>query len=238
WTMSWQGSSGDIIPGTTILEGIQNVSTGNITFSESGTGATGHDVAIVVIGETPYSEGNDSASLSLDSEDITCLTNVANSGIPMVVITVSGRPLMISDRIGNWDAFIAAWWPGTEGQGVAEVLFGDYDFSGTLSVTWSRTISQIPQNNGDSGYDPLFAFGAGLNYGNTIPTTPPGTLGDVNNDGSVDIVDALLIAQYYVDLNPANLNPEAADTNCDGQIDIVDALLIAQYYVGLSDSFC
>ncbi|MBN2440654.1 MAG: glycoside hydrolase family 9 protein [Spirochaetales bacterium] len=246
WTMSWQGLSGDIIPGTTILEGIQNISNGNVTFSESGTGANGHDVAIVVIGETPYSEGNDSASLSLDSADITCLNNVANSGIPMVVITVSGRPLMISDRIGSWDAFIAAWWPGTEGQGVAEVLFGDYDFSGTLTVTWSKTISQIPQNNGDPGYDPLFAFGAGMTYGTatSAPTSPPeitplpANLGDVNNDGSIDIVDALLVAQYYVDLNPVNFDSNKADTNCDGQIDIVDALLVAQFYVGLITDFC
>ena len=211
-------------------------------------------MAIVVIGETPYSEGNDSSSLALDSTDINCLNNVANSGVPMVVITVSGRPLMISDRIGGWGAFVAAWWPGTEGEGVAEVLFGDYDFSGTLSMTWSRSISQLPQNTGDSGYDPLFAYGAGLTYGSVTPaptetptptptptpvdTPPPANLGDVNNDGSIDIVDALLIAQYYVGLDPANFDIANADTNCDGSVDIIDALLVAQYYVGLVTSFC
>jgi endo-1,4-beta-xylanase len=77
-----------------------------------------------------------------------------------------------------------------------------------------------------------------ITTGGTTQTPQPGTLGDVNADGTINIVDALLTAQYYVDLNPANFNPDVADTNCDGNINIVDALLIAQYYVGLINSFC
>lgn len=77
-----------------------------------------------------------------------------------------------------------------------------------------------------------------FNTETTTATPTPGTLGDVNSDGTIDIIDALIIAQDYVGLNPANFNPDLADTNCDGQINIVDALLIAQYYVGLVNSFC
>lgn len=80
----------------------------------------------------------------------------------MVVITVSGRPLMISDHIKDWDAFVAAWLPGTEGQGVADALFGDYDFTGKLSFTWPKRFEQIPMHPGDEEYDPLFPFGYGL----------------------------------------------------------------------------
>ena len=163
---------------------------------------------------------------------------------------VSGRPMIVSSNIGNWDAFVAAWLPGTEGAGVADVLFGDYDFQGKLSFTWPRENYQIPINVGDSTYDPLYAFGYGLSYSATtpIPTNPPtspptpvptGTAnkGDVNSNGSIDIVDALLVAQYYVGL-PVTIDLVAADVNCNGTVDIVDALLIAQYYVGLISQFC
>ncbi len=171
WTISWQGSSGAITPGTTILEGIQNevaADGGSVTFDENGNGSAGHDVAIVVIGETPYAEGNgDNNTLALDSSDINCLNNIS---IPTVVVLVSGRPLMVSDYIDDWNAFVAAWLPGTEGDGVAEVLFGDFDFIGKLPHTWPRNIGQVPINYGDASYDPLFAYGFGLDHGTILPT--------------------------------------------------------------------
>ena len=172
WTISWQGSSGNITPGTTILEGIQNevaAGGGSVTFSESGNGSAGHDVAIVVIGETPYAEGNgDDTDLALDSTDLSCLANI-DAGVPTVVVLVSGRPMITTTEISNSNAFVAAWLPGTEGDGVGEVLFGDYDFTGTLPHSWPRNIGQVPINFGDASYDPLFAYGFGLDHGTILP---------------------------------------------------------------------
>lgn len=172
WTITWQGGSGAITAGTTILEGIQEAVAGHggsVTFSEDGTGSAGHDVAIVVIGETPYAEGaGDNGSLTLDSTDLNCLSRI--SDIPTVVVLVSGRPMMIGDYLNDWNAFVAAWLPGTEGDGVAEVLFGDFDFTGKLPHTWPVNIFQVPINVGDSPYNPLFAYGYGLDYASVAPT--------------------------------------------------------------------
>lgn len=167
WTISWQGGSGEITHGTTILEAIQNtVSTSTqVTHSIDGSGAAGADVGVVVIGETPYAEYNgDREDLSLSSEDLLAINRLRNAGVPVVVILVSGRPMLIEPTLNNVDVFIAAWLPGTEGQGVADVLFGDYNPTGKLSHSWPRSMSQIPVNNGDINYDPLFPYGYGLSY--------------------------------------------------------------------------
>jgi len=180
WTITWQGSSGNITTGTTILQGIQTAVAsggGSVTFSENGTGSTGHDVAIVVIGETPYAEGSGySGSLALDSTDTTCLSNIDPS-VPTLVVLVSGRPMMVSSYLSGWDAFVAAWLPGTEGNGVADVLFGDYDFTGKLPHSWPVNIGQVPINIDDSPYAPLYAYDYGLNYSSLPPSvsiTSPG----------------------------------------------------------------
>ena len=89
---------------------------------------------------------------------------VKKAGIPVVVILLSGRPLIIDKIIDKADAFVAAWLPGTEGRGVTDVLFGDFNFSGKLSFSWPRSMGQIPINVGDAGYDPLFKYGYGLQY--------------------------------------------------------------------------
>jgi beta-glucosidase len=168
WTIDWQGGSGDITTGgTTILTAIKEAVSENtkVTFSLDGTGAAGADVGIVVIGERPYAEGmGDSADLALEKADIEAVNNMKQAGIPVVVILISGRPLIINDVLDHADAFIAAWLPGTEGQGVADVLFGDYWPTGKLSFTWPRSVSQLPVNAGDSDYDPLFEYGFGLTY--------------------------------------------------------------------------
>jgi beta-glucosidase len=210
WTITWQGGSGNITSGTTILQGIQDAvaGTGTVTFNQNGTGASGHDVAIVVIGETPYAEGSgDDGDLSLDSTDTTCLNNVRASGVPMVVVLVSGRPLMVSSYIGNWDAFVAAWLPGTEGNGVADVLFGDYNFTGKLPHTWPRTISQVPINNGDSTYDPLFPYGYGLRYCDIC---------DLDGDGSINWGDVYLMGQNWLTAGPVG------DVDGSGTVDLLD----------------
>ncbi|MBN2444987.1 MAG: hypothetical protein JXJ04_26770 [Spirochaetales bacterium] len=115
--------------------------------------------------------------------------------------------------------------------------------SGSVSVSGSSfsvnlpgsSITTLVSGGGTTTPDPT---AAPTNVVTQAPTSPPANLGDVNNDGSINIVDALLIAQYYVNLNPANFDANRADTNCNGSIDIVDALLIAQYYVGLISQFC
>ena len=167
WTISWQGESGPITKGTTIYEAIQVAvsSVTNVTFSKNGSGAKGADVGIVVIGETPYAEmEGDRESLALDKKDLAAIDRIKKAGVPVVVIIVSGRPLIITDELEKWAGLIAAWLPGSEGKGVTDVIFGDYNPTGRLSVTWPRNMEQIPINFGDSNYDPLFEYGFGLSY--------------------------------------------------------------------------
>lgn len=167
WTISWQGGSGDITTGTTILEAIQNtVSTSTIVnYSEDGTDAENNDLAVVVIGENPYAEfDGDNNNPVISDEDLQTIANVESAGIPFVIILISGRPLILGNVIDDCDAFVAAWLPGTEGQGVADVLFGDYAPTGKLSFSWAKSVSQIPINIGDANYDPLFPYGFGLTY--------------------------------------------------------------------------
>jgi beta-glucosidase len=170
WTIRWQGASGDIIPGTTILQAIRDtVSAGTtVTYArDAGTIDRSYDVAIVAVGETPYAEwiGDRTDALALDGEDLETLATVRRSGVPTVVVLVSGRPLIVTDLLADWKAFIAAWLPGSEGQGVADVLFGDAAPAGKLPMSWPRSAAQIPINAGDPSYDPLFPYGFGLAYG-------------------------------------------------------------------------
>jgi beta-glucosidase len=167
WTMTWQGGSGGITTGTTILQGIRAAVLGgaNVTYSRDGAGAEGADVGVVVIGETPYAEGaGDRADLSLAPDDVAAVRAVRTARIPSVVVLVSGRPMILGAILGDANAILAAWLPGTEGAGVADVLFGDHAPTGKLSHSWPRTMAQVPVNWGDAGYDPLFAYGYGLTY--------------------------------------------------------------------------
>ena len=156
WTISWQGGTGGITIGTTILEAIRNTvcPTTVVTFSESGAGAAGADVGIVVVGEAPYAEYyGDTQDLNLSSTDAAVIQNVKTQGVPVVTVLVSGRPLVIQPQLSNMNACVVAWLPGTEGQGVADVLFGDYYPHGSLPHSWPR---QEPVNIGDASYDPLY----------------------------------------------------------------------------------
>jgi len=102
--------------------------------------------------------------MGLDRTDLNTLATLKRAGVPIVVVLVSGRPLVITDQLPGWTALIAAWLPGTEGQGVADVLFGDYRPTGTLPHSWPRAATQIPINVGDASYDPLFPYGSGMTY--------------------------------------------------------------------------
>lgn len=167
WTISWQGSSGPITDGTTILDGIKQAAPGaQVDYSEDGTGADrSYQAAVAVVGEKPYAEyeGDRPDGLKLDQEDLTTIANLKKTGLPVAVVTVSGRPLDIASELGGWNALLAAWLPGTEGAGVADVLFGDHKPSGKLPMTWMRSFDQQPINAGD-GKRPLFPLGYGLTY--------------------------------------------------------------------------
>jgi len=166
WTISWQGKSGaNTTGGTTILKAIRETVSPHtkITFSKDGADAAGADLGIVVIGETPYAEWmGDRQSLELSEEDVAVVDKMKQAGMPLVVVLISGRPLIIDKVIDKADAFVAAWLPGTEGRGVTDVLFGDFKFVCKLSFSWPRSMDQIPINVGDKNYDPLFKYGYGL----------------------------------------------------------------------------
>ncbi|MCP2360308.1 beta-glucosidase [Nonomuraea thailandensis] len=184
WTISWQGSSGNITTGTTILQGIRNtVGSGTtVTYSRDGSGIDGsYRAAIAVVGETPYAEtqGDRPGGLGLDTADLNTINTLRASGVPVVVVLVSGRPMDVASQLSGWNALVAAWLPGTEGQGVADVLFGAAQPAGKLPMTWMSSASQQPINAGD-GKAPLFAQGFGLTYepsgeDDTSPPTAPGT---------------------------------------------------------------
>ncbi|MDP1676786.1 MAG: glycoside hydrolase family 3 N-terminal domain-containing protein [Bacteroidota bacterium] len=168
WTIDWQGKSGKVISGgTTILSAIKNTVSKEtkVTFSLDGSGADSGDVAIVVVGELPYAEMfGDREDLSLSMDDQTLVQNLSAKGVQVVVVILSGRPMIINGTLEKSNAVVAAWLPGTEGQGVADVLFGNYAPTGKLPHSWPKNMKQIPINVGDKEYDPLFPFGFGLTY--------------------------------------------------------------------------
>ena len=168
WTIEWYGDIGNITAGTTILDAIKATvdPTTDVVYKENpdATFVENNDFsyAIVVVGETPYAETvGDNLNLTLPAPGPNTIKNVCGA-VKCVVIIVSGRPLVIEPFLGSMDAVVAAWLPGSEGQGVADVLFGDYGFTGKLPSTWFKSVDQLPMNVGDKHYDPLFPFGFGL----------------------------------------------------------------------------
>jgi beta-glucosidase len=165
WTITWQGSSGPITPGTTILQAIRGRAT-SVTYSaDASAPLTGHDVGVVVVGEKPYAEGQGDVgvnghTLDLSAADRASIDRVCGA-MKCVVLVVSGRPLLLGD-LSKVKALVASWLPGTEGAGVADPLFGAVPYTGRLSFTWFRTAEQLPINVGDASYDPLYPYGWGL----------------------------------------------------------------------------
>ena len=166
WTITWQGKPGPTTPGTTILEGIRGAAETAVSHSADGTGIDeSYDAAIAVVGEEPYAEyhGDRTGGMGLAAGDLKTIDRLRAAGVPVIVVLVSGRPLDIASQLPGWDALVASWLPGTEGAGVADVLFGAAEPTGRLPVTWMRDASQQPINRGD-GKRPLFPFGYGLTY--------------------------------------------------------------------------
>ncbi|MBN1313421.1 MAG: glycoside hydrolase family 3 C-terminal domain-containing protein [Anaerolineae bacterium] len=175
WSISWQGESGDTTTGTTFWEALQAAKPPNVTLQNVGINTGGSfsgDIGITVIGETPYAEGEgDSYTLAVSSANTQQVSDICSKTTRCIVILMSGRPLIINNQLNQADAFVAAWLPGTEGAGMTDVLFGDYNFTGKLPVTWPNAVSQEPINDGD-GKVGLFPFGYGLSYGATPTSTP------------------------------------------------------------------
>ncbi|PBC95957.1 beta-glucosidase [Streptomyces sp. Ag82_O1-15] len=173
WTITWQGASGKHTDGTTILQGMRNAG-GDVTYSKDASAPTsGYDVGVVVVGETPYAEGvgdvGNGNDLALTPADQAAVDKVC-AAMKCAVLIVSGRPQLIGDRLGEIDALVASWLPGTEGDGVADVLYGKRAFTAQLPVTWPKSQTQLPINVGDASYDPQFPYGWGL----TTLTKAPG----------------------------------------------------------------
>lgn len=176
WTATWHGASGRITIGTTVLDAIREAvgDKTEVIYEQNPSPATfeGQDFsyAIVVVGEDPYAEhtgDNSELIIPFNANDVISL--VADR-IPTLVILISGRPLVLEPWIlEKMDALIAAWLPGSEGGGITDVVFGDYDFEGRLPVTWFKSVEQLPMHPEDNSYDPLFPFGFGLTYNKKGP---------------------------------------------------------------------
>jgi beta-glucosidase len=204
WSVSWQGltNSNNSFPGSTsIYQGIQSVvnSSGGTTRLNASGNYSGSkpDVAIVVFGEAPYAEGaGDLSNIEYQAgnkSDLALLESLKAQNIPVISIFITGRPLWANKELNASNAFVAAWLPGSEGGGIADVIFKaengeiNHDFTGKLSFSWPKTTNQLILNRGDENYDPLFAYGFGLSYQDTD------TLGDDlditdNGNGQPDIV--------------------------------------------------
>lgn len=178
WSITWQGGSGATTTGTTFWQALQAAKPANVTLQNVGTNTGGSysgDIGIAVIGETPYAEGaGDSSTLALSAANVSDVTNICSKTTKCIVILMSGRPVIINNQLNQAGAFISAWLPGTEGLGITDVLFGDYNFTGKLPVSWPNAVSQEPINNGD-GKTGLFALGYGLTYSTTPTATPTRT---------------------------------------------------------------
>ncbi|MEQ8177270.1 MAG: glycoside hydrolase family 3 N-terminal domain-containing protein [Amphiplicatus sp.] len=178
WTLTWQGegnANDDFPNGRSIYAGIAEAveaAGGSAILSPDGSFAEKPDAAIVVFGENPYAEfQGDRQDVDFDDNGpLALLKKLRAQGVPVISVFLSGRPLYVNPEINASDAFVAAWLPGSEGGGVADVLLADaegrarYDFAGKLSFSWPRTPEQTKLNYGDKDYNPLFAYGYGLTY--------------------------------------------------------------------------
>jgi beta-glucosidase len=224
WTLTWQGQSGSADVGTTILAGMREVAPGaTITYSNDASAPlTGYDVGVVVVGEKPYAEGvgdvGNGHTLQLSTADRAAVDKVC-AAMKCVVLTVSGRPLDITGIVPEAAGVVASWLPGTEGAGVADVLFGDKPFTGRLPETWALAESQLPINVGDASYNPLYPYGWGLRTDNgharlqSVRDQLAGIRGDRDIDNAVRALDRALRDNLW--------NRDGSVRNAGGVLDAV-----------------
>lgn len=211
WTLTWQGtglSNADFPGATSIGAGIQQqvaAAGGHVELSPLGHFMHTPDVAIVVFGEDPYAEfQGDLPNLAFhpgDDSDLTLIRHLRSQGIPVVAVFLTGRPLWVNREINAADAFVVGWLPGSEGEGVADVLLRSpdgsiaHDFRGKLAYSWPRSAVQPPQNVGQPNYHPQFPFGYGLTYAD------PGDIGPLSEDPGMVLSGAR--AGVYIDRGKA-----------------------------------
>jgi beta-glucosidase len=242
WTLSWQGTGNsreDFPNATSIFEGIQKVvkdAGGQATLSEAGKWEDKPDVAIIVFGEDPYAEGvGDRSSVDYRSRDgLKLLEKLKEAGIPTISIFISGRPMWVNPELNLSDAFVAAWLPGSEGAGIADVLFADadgnarFDFTGRLSFSWPATAEQAEVNVGDSDYQPLFPYGYGLSYGDVS------SVAELSEESAQDTVETPIefvglggpVSPWSLVLRDANGDTTVTDirgSSLAGVLDVVPA---------------
>jgi beta-glucosidase len=200
WTLSWQGTGlkPEDFPGATsigqALLDATKAGGGTGVISADGSFDRKPDVAVVVFGEDPYAEfqGDVPDLLFRDkSNSLELLRRYQQAGIRTVGVFLSGRPLWVNSHINASDAFVAAWLPGSEGGGVADVLFGKNDFRGKLSFSWPKRATQFSLNVGDEGYDPLFAYGHGLSY------AKPGSVGALSEDSGISAAALMPFGTWF-----------------------------------------
>jgi beta-glucosidase len=179
WTVNWQGTTQNYKGATSILEGIRKFSTQEVIYDHDGSANPDNvDVAVIVVGETPYAEffgdiGGEMNKYQLTLSDThqKYINTYVEKGIKVVIVLISGRPLVVTKQIEQSNAFVAAWLPGSEGDGIAEVLFGEYDFKGKLPHSWPNSEEDYNGKYGpnfwERGIEPLFPLGYGLNYNNS-----------------------------------------------------------------------
>jgi beta-glucosidase len=207
WSVTWQGTgnvNSDFPGATSIYAGINEVVSaagGTATLSVDGSFSEKPDVAIVVFGEDPYAEMQGDVGMLAykprNSSDLELLKKLRAQNIPVVSLFITGRPLWVNRELNASDAFVAIWQPGTEGAGVADVIFKNaageinYDMQGRLSFSWPRHPDQTPLNRGDKNYDPLFAYGFGLSY------TDKDTLADNLSEDGLKAAEALDVLEIF-----------------------------------------
>ncbi|WP_108947070.1 glycoside hydrolase family 3 protein [Shewanella halifaxensis] len=251
WSLSWQGtdnSNADFPGASSIFAGIKKQVKrvgGKAFLSQDGRYAIKPDIAIVVFGEQPYAEGyGDLANLEYqrgDKRDLALLKRLQAADIPVISIFISGRPLWVNAELNASDAFVVAWLPGSEGDGIAQVLFKDdtdnlqYDFSGKLAFSWPNHPQQALLNRQDDNYDPLFAYGYGLSYQDNIylPQLSEQYVVTAEVLAPLSIYDGKAQQPWRLNIKPEQLNDKAADDTA--KVKRVNGILLSQTNYQLKD---